>query len=180
MTGNDRRLWLDLMAARYLAALENEDFAEQDRIWDAALDDPELEAALHATHDIALAEDDAQAVSAIAESLEATIPSATVRETAAPVTFADVANELFRHPPLGLSNDDFRFNDELRSCSEPLPTELGLSALIDYAKTKFGSAPREYWRAFRLVALEVRMRANSQTTDYQLAARRESKPGDRP
>lgn len=185
MNPNPEILRRELLAAKYLQAVESDDFAAQEEFWKLAESEPELVDLFQQVHDDLIAEQDAaetaKATAGIAESVERHLPTAEiVRDPVGPVTFADVADELFRHPPTGLSNDAFRLNDELRSSAEPLPTELGLSALIAFAQAKFGEAPREYWQAFRLAALEVRMRANSRTTEYQLAARREPKPEDRP
>ena len=69
----------------------------------------------------------------------------------------------------------FRVNDELRSSNEPLPRELGLTGLIAFAEAKFGIAPREYWKAFRQVALKLELR-RAAVTEYQLAARKPPKP----
>ncbi len=185
MNPNPEILRRELLAAKYLQAVESDDFEMQEALWQLAESEPELAEMFQQVHDDLIAEQDAAedvaATATIADSVEKHLPSATiVRDPAGPVTFADVADELFRNPPVGLSNEAFRLNDELRSSVEPLPTELGLSALIAFAEAKFGTAPREYWRAFKLAALEVRMRANSRTAEYQLAARREPKPEDRP
>lgn len=185
MNPNPEILRRELLAAKYLRAVESDDFELQEKLWQLAESEPELVDLFQQVHDDLIAEQDsaesAKATDAIVDAVEKHLPSATiVRDPAGPVTFADVADELFRNPPLGLSNDAFRLNDELRNSPEPLPTELGLSALIAFAEAKFGAAPREYWRAFKLAALEVRMRANSRTAEYQLAARREPKPEDRP
>lgn len=181
MTPNDRRLWIDLMTARYLEAVERQDFDAQEELWTAAATDEALEAAFHEIHQALIEEEEAKTTTAIADAVEQHLKSATiVQPPTGPVTFADVANELFRHPPGGLSVDAHRLNDELRGSDEPLPRDLGLTALIEFAEKKFGVAPRDYWRAFRDAALTVRMRANSHQTDYQLAARRGPKPEDRP
>lgn len=186
MNPNPERLRRELLAARYLQAVESDDFDAQDALWRLAEAEPELVDIFRQVHDDLIAEQDAAeaaaATDAIADAVEKHLPSATiVRDPAGPVTFADVADELFRNPPAGLSNDAFRLNDELRSSREPLPRDLGLSNLIAFAEAKFGAASRDYWRAFRDAALEVRMRAKSQSTpDYQLAARRAPKPEEKP
>ena len=185
MNPNPEILRRELLAARYLRAVESDDFDLQGSLWQLAEAEPELADLFQQVHDDLIAEQDAAETAnvraGIVDAVEKHLPSATVvRDPSGPVTFADVADELFRNPPIGLSNDAFRLNDELRSSGEPLPAELGLTALIAFAEAKFGAAPREYWRAFKLAALEVRMRANSRTAEYQLAARREPKPEDRP
>lgn len=50
MTPTDRRLWIDLTAARYLDAVERDDFDAQAELWAIAAQDPDLEAAFHDTH----------------------------------------------------------------------------------------------------------------------------------
>lgn len=50
MTPTDRRLWIDLTAARYLEAVEREDWDAQAELWALAAQDPELEAAMHDIH----------------------------------------------------------------------------------------------------------------------------------
>jgi hypothetical protein len=179
MTPNDRRLWIDVTAARYLEAVEREDFAAQDELWLLAAADPDLEAAFHEIHALIIEEEQERTTAAVAAAVEQHLPAARVVQPAAgPVTFADVADELFRAPPGGVPTDGWRLNDALRSSDEPLPRELGLTALIEFAEKKFGVAPREYWKAFREAALTVRMRANTLAADYQLAARRGPKPED--
>lgn len=182
MNASDRRLWIDLMTARYLEAVERENFDEQTKLWDAAAHDDELEAAFHEIHEALIEADATETKDALEAAVAKHLPSATVvRDPAGPVTFADVADELFRLVPTGLPNEAWRLNDELRNSREPLPRDLGLSHLIAFAEAKFGTAPRDYWRAFRDAALEVRMRARSQSTpDYQLAARRAPKPEEKP
>lgn len=176
----DRRLWLDAQAARYLIAIEAEDFDLQGDLWHLAAHDPELEEAFHAVH-AGLGEDAAEkTATAITDAVAKHLPSAEiVRPTAGPVTVGMVADELFRHPPGGVSTDGWRLNDELRRSTEPLPRELGLTSLTRWAEAHFGVAPREFWRAFREAALKLELRAAAET-EYQLAARSTRKPGGSP
>src|SRR4029078_469930 len=97
-------LWLDLAAARYLAALERDDFDAMAEIWQLALADHELEALLHEVHagllDEQAHEAAAAATAALTTAVEKHLPSAEIiRPSTGPVTVADVANELFRHTP---------------------------------------------------------------------------------
>lgn len=170
----------ELLAAKYLQAVESDNFEMQEALWQLAGTEPDLADLFQQVHDDLIAEQDAaetaNLTAGIAESVEKHLPSASiVRDPAGPVTFADVADELFRNPPGGLSNDAFRLNDELRSSREPLPTELGLSTFIEIAEKKFGAAPREYWKALRQVAMKIELRRASQT-EFQLAARSAPKP----
>ncbi|QEL15338.1 hypothetical protein [Limnoglobus roseus] len=181
MTDHDRRDWIDALSARYLDALDRDDFDAQEELWALAAQHADLETAFRELHEGLLEEEAAKATAAVTDAVESHLKSATiVREPTGPVTFADVADELFRHTPGGLPPEAHALNAKLREAKEPLPADLGLSGLIAFAEAKFGAASRDYWRAFREAALTVRMRANSQSAEYQLAARRAPKPEDRP
>lgn len=177
MTAKDRRLWIDVTAARYLEAVEREDYDTQEALWQLAAADAELEAAFHEVHAALLEEEAAATTAAVVAAVETHLPSATVvREPTGPVTFADVADELFRHTPDRLPPEAHALNAKLREATDELPTDLGLSSLIAFAEAKFGAASRDYWKAFREAAMRVRMRATVKTAEYQLAARRGPKP----
>lgn len=181
MKPNPDLLRREYLAGQYLLAVEADDFPSQEALWRVAETEPELISLFQQVHEDLVAEQDAaeRAAAAIADAAARHLPLAAVRAPVGPVTFADAAEELMRHPPAGLSGDAFRLNDLLRSSTEPLPADLGLSKLIASAEAKFGAAPREYWRAFRDAALTVRMRAATRTAEYQLAARREPRTGER-
>jgi hypothetical protein len=53
----------------------------------------------------------------------------------------DVAEELFRHAPDRLSAEAHALNERLRTATEPLPTDLGLTKLVVWAEARFGIAP---------------------------------------
>jgi hypothetical protein len=175
MRPRDRRHLLDLLAARYLDALERADVAEMEAVWSKAASDPELAEALREVH-CGLLEEQAQASAATARAaltaaVETHLPSADIiRPAVGPVTVADVAEELFRHTPGRLPAEAHAVNDRLRSCREPLPEDLGLSRLTSWAEAKFGPAPPEYWRAFRQAAVNLELRWAAEA-EYQLAAR---------
>lgn len=174
------RLRIDLAAAAYLDALTRDDVETQDRLWSQAAADPSLLAAFQEVHAGLLEEneaaDQAAAGAVIAQAAEMQLTSAdVVRPSAGPVTVGDVANELFHHTPDRLPSEAHALNAALRASSEPLPTDLGLWALREWAEEKFGAAPTEYWKAFGEAARKVRMRANSDA-EYQLAARRAKPP----
>ena len=176
MNPNNRSLWIDLTAARYLDAIERDDFDAQLELWRAAEVDPELEAAFHDLHAGLIAEQGEAATAAVASAAENHLRSGdVVRSTDGPVTVADVANELFRDTPGRLSAEVHAMNERLRSATESLPTDLGMWSLREWIEAKFGSVPPEYVKAFRQAALKVRMRANSET-GHQLAARRVQSP----
>jgi hypothetical protein len=172
MTDRQSQHRLDGLALRYLAAIEAEDFDTIDSLWKQAADDSDLDAMLHGLHAELGAEQDAQesAVSAVLGSIAQHMPSADViRPAVRPLNVADVAEYIRRHPPAGLAIDDLKLNEVLKSVTEDVPTELGLSQVIHWG-TRFGSAPEAYWRAFREVALDLWMERTS-AANYRLAAR---------
>lgn len=170
------RLRIDLAAAAYLDALERDDADAQAHLWARAATDADLLAALREVHAGLLEEreaaDRAAIGDAVARAVDAHLPSAeVVRAPAGPVTVGEVANELFRHAPDRLPPEAHALNELLRASGEPLPEDLGLWVLREWAEGKFGSAPVEYWKVFSDAARKVRMRANTEA-EYQLAARR--------
>jgi hypothetical protein len=183
MNPTDPRLRRDLTAARYLDALERDDFDTTAALWQLALTDPELGAILRETH-AGLIEEQAREATAAAETaltaaVEAHLPSAEiVRPAAAVVTVADVAEELFRHAPNRLPAEAHSLNERLRTSAEPLPSNLGLPQLTTWAETLFGPAPPEYWKAFRQAAVKLELRRAAEA-EYQLAARRAPRPEDK-
>jgi hypothetical protein len=183
MNPTDRRLRLDLAAARYLDALERDDFAAMEAVWQLAAADPELDAALREVHAGLIEEQStvaaAAARAALTAAVETHLPSAeVVRPAAGPVTVADVADDLFRHTPDRLPAEAHLLNQRLRASREPLPTDLGLAKLTAWAEARFGPAPAEYWRAFRQAAVKLELRRAAEA-EYQLAARPAPKPEDR-
>ena len=174
MTDRENHHRLDELALRYLAAVETEDFDTIGALWEQAADDPDLDVMLHGLHAELVAEQEAQEhaaiASAVAEQIERHMTSAEViRPITGPLTVAEVAEFIRRHPPAGLTVDDLRLNDVLRKTTEAVPAELGLSQVMRWG-TRFGSAPEAYWRAFREVALDLWMQRTS-AEHYQLAAR---------
>jgi hypothetical protein len=184
MNTNNRRLQLDLAAARYLDALDRDDFTAMADIWQSALSDPELDMVLRELHAGLIEEQTQEAVATSSAALTAVIekhlPSAEiVPSEVGPVTVADVAEELFRHTPDRLPAEAHVLNERLRATQEPLPDELGLSGLTAWAETRFGVAPAEYWRAFRQAAVKLELRRAAEA-EYHLAARRAPKPEEKP
>jgi hypothetical protein len=167
MNPNNRRFQLDLTAARYLDALERDDFATMEEIWRAAQTDLDLGIVLQEVHAGLVEERAAETASASSEALKAAIqehlPSAEVTSTKiGPVTVAEVAEELFRHTPDRLPAEAHILNERLRTTQEALPEDLGLSRLVAWAESRFGEAPAEYWRAFRQAALKLELRRASE------------------
>jgi hypothetical protein len=184
MNAIERRLQLDLAAARYLDALERDDFAMMTAMWQSASHDHELEGILREVH-AGLLEERAQgelAASAegITTAVEEHLPSAEiVRQTSGPTTVGDVADELYRHCPDRLPIDAHLLNERLRQSQEPLPENLGLSVLTAWAESRFGEGPPEYWRVFRQAAVKLVLRSSAEN-EYRLAARRNGRPEAKP
>ena len=174
---------LDRWTAEYLDAFDAFDVAELERIWEYASREPQLEAALLDLH-VALereAEELEQktAESAVISAVEKHLPSAEiVRPGNGPVTVADVADELFRHAPDRLNAEAHALNDRLRASHDPLPENLGITKFVAWAEGKYGRGAMEYWKAFQVAAIQLRLR-HAAETDYQLAARAVPKPEDR-
>jgi len=180
MNPNEHRLQLDLAAARYLDALERDDFTTMAEIWRVASHDHELEAILREVHAGLLEERAEGHLAAVAEGIttavESHLPSAEIiRQSGDAVTVADVAEELYRHSPDRLPIDAHMLNERLRGSREALPEDLGLSMLTAWAESRFGVAPPGYWRVFRQAAVKLVLRCTAEN-EYRLAARRNSKP----
>jgi hypothetical protein len=181
----ERQRQLDLLAAQFIAALDAGDFDAVARLWALAADDAELEACLVETAEALGEAYDQEALAAAGEQvtdlIEKHMPSAEVmRPAAGPLTAADVAEHLRRHPPAGLTADELMLNEKLRQAADELPAELGLTPLLEWGR-RFGDIPDAYWRAFRQTALTLRMRRESEA-HYQLAARQTKprRPGGQP
>jgi hypothetical protein len=179
MTPQDRRFWIDLTAAEYLDALEREDFDAQDRLWLLAATDPDLEAAFLETHDAIVEESQAAAVNPTIDAVRAAVlkhlPGVELDAPTGPVTVAMVARELFERPPGRLSHEAAALNDRLQATAAELPADMGLTPLTQWLEDKYGPAPPEYAKAFRLAAIKLRIRVNSDA-EVQVAARRTKPP----
>jgi len=174
------RLRIDLLVARYLEAIETDDFAVQERLWHRAESEPELVERFRQIHADLIAEHDeaesTRTTETIADVVRSHLPSAEiVQEKTGPVTVADVVEELFRDKSTRLPMDDLATNQKLRSSREQLPDDLGLTALMTWARSKLGDASPEYWRAFRKVALKLQLQRDSEI-QFQMAARKAPKP----
>ena len=174
MIDRERQRQLDLLAIQFVDALEASDFETIDRLWSSSAMDPELEAVfLETALELAQtyeAEAQAQVGAAVVEAVERHLPSAEViRPITGPITVAEVAEFIRRHPPAGLTTDEIAANEGLRQTAQPVPPKLGMSHVLDWGR-QFGSLPETYWRAFRQAALKLRMRRESDL-NYQVAAR---------
>ena len=175
MSPTNRRLQLDLLAARYLESLERKDFSKMSSIWQAALTDPELEAILHEIHagvvEEQTLESGASTSAVLTAAVEKHLPSAEIiQQITGPVMVADVAEELYHRTPDRLAAEAHLLNEQLRALHEPLPSELGISGLTTWGNTRFGSAPGEYWAAFRRAAVKLELQRAAEA-EYQMAAR---------
>ncbi|HEY7427110.1 MAG TPA: hypothetical protein VH682_22945 [Gemmataceae bacterium] len=174
MTDRERQRQLDRLAIQFVDALEAGDFATVDKLWSACATDPELETVfLDTAAELARTleeETRTQLEATVMEAVEQHLPSAElIRTPAGPLTVAEVAEFIRSHPPAGWATDEIVANEQLRESAELVPTELGMSQVLDWGR-QFGSLPETYWRAFRQAALKLRMRRESDV-HYQMAAR---------
>src|SRR5262245_32940901 len=91
MNPTERRLQLDLAAARYLDALDRDDFATMAELWKSASDDHELEAVLREVHAGLLEERHQEELAAVTDgiaiAIERHLPSAEIiRQPDGPIT----------------------------------------------------------------------------------------------
>jgi hypothetical protein len=179
MTPHDR-LRVSIATARYLEALERDDHATLDAIWEQAAADDELLTALQELH-AGLIEEQEQAEAAaltgrVAAAAEQHLTSGDVaRPLTGPATVSDAAEELFRGPPARLSGEAHQLNERLRASVDVIPADLGLSEFVTWAEAKYGPASAAYWKALREAAIKLDLRRSAEA-DYQLAARRAAKP----
>ena len=171
---------LDRLTEAYLAALDASDFPALDRMWEDAAFDPELERALFEI-EAAIDADDREreeraAARTVGAAVETHLKSAVIlRPDGGPITVGDVARELFRHTPDGLAAESHALNQRLQTSREELPVELGLTKLTAWLEERFGPIPAEYRPVFQRAALKLERRRAS-AVEYQLAARRGTKP----
>jgi hypothetical protein len=182
MTDRNRQWELDRLTASFLAALDSGDLAAAEQLWHEAAADPDVTAAFtEAAAELASEADLAARVQAdgvIEAALRRALPALeTVRPASGPLTAAEVAEHLRRTGVPGLTAAELAVNDVLARSTEPLPEQLGLSAVMAWGG-RFGAAPKAFWKTFREAALTLRLRHES-TGDFQLAARpkRPKRPG---
>lgn len=172
MTDRENQRRLDRLAMQYLAAVHAGDLASVSALWEQAETDADLAEALHGLNAELAADAERSAAATIAAVAETHLTSGEVVRTAAgPVTVADVAAELFRHPPGRLTADAHALTDRLRADPEPVPTDLGLTKFVAWAEARYGAAPVEYWKAFRQASIKLELRAGD-PAEYGMAARR--------
>jgi hypothetical protein len=179
MNPQDRRLWLDWQTSLYLEALEKQDFDAQEKLWDLAAHDADLEAAFHETHEAILEERSASTTEAITTAVEKLLTSAEiVRESTGPVMVSDVAEELFHRAGKALAADGYAWTEKRRASQLPLPEIKGLTKLAEWLESTFGPLPAGVGEAFQKAAFDVKFRRRAADAEYQLqlAARRAPKP----
>src|SRR5262245_54110847 len=181
MTPHDR-LRISIAAARYFEALERDDQFTLELLWDSAAADPDLLAAFRDIHAGLIEEQQAETATRLTQRVTAAVEEhltsgEILRPAAGPITVADVADELFRHTPDRLTPAAHQLNERLRSTRDPLPADLGFSNFVAWAEAKYGVAPAAYWKAFRKAAIKLELRRSAEA-EYQLAARRATRPED--
>ncbi len=182
MTNHERQRELDRLTARFLAALDAGDLETAQQLWNQSADDPEVSAAFTEAAAELVGEAnqaaDGQAVEIVEAAFRRAMPAVEmIHSPSRPLTVGEVAEHLRRTGVPGLSAAEFAINDLLAKSREPLPEQLGLSAITAWGNRR-GSAPRSYWKAFREAALMLRLRRES-AGEYHLAARaqRPKRPG---
>jgi hypothetical protein len=174
MNDGERQRQLDSLVARFLTALEDGDFDTVEQLWFAANSDPDLEASLTEAAGELAVEYDREFSDHAGVELEATVRAAmptvdVIRPSTGPLTIAEVADHIRRTGSPGLTALDLVMNDTLARIPDPVPEQLGLSAVISWG-AKYGDAPASYWKVFRQAALSLRLRRESDA-EYRLAAR---------
>jgi hypothetical protein len=182
MTNRENQLRLDLISMQYLAAVDGSDFETLEALWLEAQDDPDLSEMLHELNAEIVTEQDASRAAITKTEIDALfdkyMPSAEViRPEPGPLTVAQVAGYLRKHPSVGMTADDLAVNERLCTSSSLVPLDLGMQAVASWGR-QFGLVPESYWKAFRQVALLLRMRRES-AENYQMAAR-PTKPPSKP
>ena len=178
MTDRETQRRLDRHAMQYLAAVDAGDLDAVAAFWGQAETDAGLAEALHALNTELAAGADRTAAATITAAVEKYLTGAeVVRPATGPVTVADVAAELFLHPPGRLPADAHALTDRLRTDPEPVPPDLGLTKFVAWAEARYGAAPVGYWKAFLQASIKLELRAGD-PAEYGMAARRTPpKPG---
>jgi len=172
MTDRENQQRLDRLSMRYLTAVDAADFDAVAALWEQAATDPDLAATLHDLNAAVAADADQSAADVIAAAAGQHLTSAEVaRPAAGPPTVADVAAELFRHPPARFAADAHALNEKLRADPAPMPTHLGLTGFVAWAEARYGAAPVEYWKAFLKASIKLELRTAA-PAEYGMAARK--------
>ncbi len=174
MSDRESQRRIDDFVARFLEALEDGDLDAQEEIWQAAALDEELETALiAAARELAsqYEQDFRESAGGMLETaVRLAMPTADViRHPFGPVTVAEVVEQIRRGGSPGLTSMDLALNDRLSGLQDPVPENLGLSAVIAWGG-HYGEAPAGYWRQFRQAAISLRLRRES-NAEYRHAAR---------
>lgn len=156
----------DLAALRYLDAVEAGDWEAAAALWEQAAGDPDLAEALEELSDGLAAElepgpgwhADAAAVVAL---IDRHLPSAAPppQPPPGPPTAGDVAARIAGDVSLlsKLGPDERQVNAALLADRTPLPAEMGVGQLAQWASSLPVGASQAYWRVFRHVAVLLTM-----------------------
>jgi len=167
----------DALAFEYLAALDGGDLDTLERLWVEALDSPELARDLEELTEAAADELDAALgcprvdSQRVLELARLHLPGAFPEEPEEPlpVTVADVAARLKAEN--AVPKGDAPINERLLSDATELPDQLGAPQLQRWTESLNLGASPSYWKAFRRIAVMLRM-SRCQVGNQLAAARR--------
>ena len=171
---HDDALRIDWLCEQYLQAIETQDFASQEKLWELTVHDAELLQAFRELNEGLLEEaeqkDDGNTDVQIEALVKAHIPSATVIQSPARLSVASVSRALAQQYPGQQLPGIETLLAKLSESTETMPEVKGLTALTHWAEAHFGKAPSGFWRAFQRAALKLEMQ-QAATPHYALAAR---------
>jgi hypothetical protein len=178
MTPQDHNLWIDMITARYITAMETDDFEQQNAIWELARTNEELIQSLNDIQDAMLEEQRERETHTIKGSVAAAMPSARIEQPAeGPLTVAEVVAEVLNSAAGKLDAVGHRWIAQLHDKPVPVPDLKQLSKLRQWIETEFGTPPPRVAEVFQTALQDLRIRrqaANAET--YQLAARKAAAP----
>jgi hypothetical protein len=177
MTRHQRQAWLDRLALGYQEALERGDDELQAKLWELALEHPDLVAAFEEVQDAVLKSQRLGETSGIAQALACTMPSARIEQTAegAP-TLGEIAREILNSSAGKLDAEGHRWLSQLHDNPTPVPELKGLSKLRSWLETQFGPAPPRAAEACQTALQDLRLRRRAAEPEYRLAARKAKPP----
>lgn len=194
MNDDKRDPTLDLHGARYLEALEHDDFITMDSLWEAARTLPGLASVLVQLHlvilDLSLDDIDEDSSTllhdfqpvlkrlarGIAAYKSATSPHLK-KETSHAITVSDIAKEVIPCIHNQHSKQFKLIARKLRNTKVPPPEKLDLASLIEWGNSMSIEAPLCYWKEFQRATRHVKRRLEA---DRRRAARRASRPDVKP
>jgi hypothetical protein len=171
---HDDALRIDWLCEQYLQAIETQDFASQEKLWERAAHDAQLLQAFRELNEGLLEEaeqkDDANTDVQIEAMVKAHMPSATVIQSPARLSVAEVSRALAQQLPGQQQPAIAALLTKLNASIESIPEVKGLTSLTQWAEAHFGKAPPGFWRVFQQAALKLEMQ-QAATSHYALAAR---------